>query len=131
MDGNGTYGFTSIWGLDRDMSMSELNKIFEPGCPKCLKKKDILDYWVWHKLLLLERFSERPSFKRMIYAFFCLKDENDGWNDRTIRGTAAANMKKGKMSARGVTDIFFVCHKLNIPSDYDRKAVKKIAEVRR
>ena len=29
MDGNGTYGFTSIWGLDRDMSMSELNKIFE------------------------------------------------------------------------------------------------------
>ncbi len=71
MDGNGTYGFTSIWGLDRDMSMSELNKIFEPGCPKCLKKKDILDYWVWHKLLLLERFSERPSFKRMIYAFFC------------------------------------------------------------
>ena len=70
MDGNGTYGFTSIWGLDRDMSMSELNKIIAPGCPKCLKKKDILDYWVWHKLLLLERFSERPSFKRMIYAFW-------------------------------------------------------------
>lgn len=61
MDGNGTYGFTSIWGLDRDMSMSELNKIFEPGCPKCLKKKDILDYWVWHKLLLLERFSGSMS----------------------------------------------------------------------
>ena len=128
MDGNGTYGFTSIWGLDRDMSMSELNKIFEPGCPKCLKKKDILDYWVWHKLLLLERFSERPSFKRMIYAFFCLKDENDGWNDTWHSG---GEYEKGKMSARGVTDIFFACHKLNIPSDYDRKAVKKIAEVRR
>lgn len=106
MDGNGTYGFTSIWGLDRDMSMSKLNKIFEPSCPKCLKKMDILDYWVWHKLLLLERFSERLSFKRMIYAFFCLKDENDGWNDRTIRGTAAANMEKEKC-LREVSLTFF------------------------
>lgn len=106
MDGNCTYGFTSIWGLDRDMSMSELNKIFEPGCPKCLKEKDILDYWVWHKLLLLERFSEKLSFKRMIYAFFCLKDENDGWNDRTIRDTAAANMKKEKC-LREVSLTFF------------------------
>ena len=76
------------------------------GGLKCLKKKDILDYWVWHKLLLLERFSERPSFKRMIYAFFCLKDENDGWNDRTIRGTAAANMKKEKC-LREVSLTFF------------------------
>lgn len=38
--------------------------------------------------------------------FFCLKDENDGWNDRTIRGTAAANMKKEKC-LREVSLTFF------------------------
>lgn len=86
--------------------MSKMNKIFDPGWPKCLKKTDILDYWVWHKLLLAEWFSEKPFFKRMIYAFFCLKDENEGWDARRMRDTAVENMKKEKC-LRGVSLTFF------------------------
>ena len=86
--------------------MSEINKIFEPGCPKCLKKTDILDDWVRHKLLLSEWFSEKLSFKRMIYAFFCLKDENDGWDGRRMRDTAVENMKM-KKCLREVSLTFF------------------------
>lgn len=86
--------------------MSEMNNIFEPGCPKCLKKTDILDYWVWHKLLLSGWFSRKPSFKEMIYAFFCLKNENDGWDTQRISDTAVANMKM-KKCLRGVSLTFF------------------------
>lgn len=109
--------------------MSEMNNIFEPGCPKCLKKTDILDDWVWHKLLLSEWFSEKLSFKRMIYAFFCLKDARDGWDTQRKCDTAVANMKT-KNVCEGVTDIFFVCHELNFQPAYDKKGSKRIAEVR-
>lgn len=42
----------------------------------------------------------------MIYAFFCLKDENEGWDARRMRDTAVENMKKEKC-LRGVSLTFF------------------------
>lgn len=61
-------------------------------------------YFITIKRMLEVCFSAHPNIQYR--AFFCLKDENDGWNDRTIRGTAAANMKKEKC-LREVSLTFF------------------------
>ena len=60
-------------------------------------------YFITIKRMLEVCFSAHPNIQ---YRAFCLKDENDGWNDRTIRGTAAANMKKEKC-LREVSLTFF------------------------
>ena len=62
-------------------------------------------YFITIKRMLEVCFSAHPNIQYRA-AFFCLKDENDGWNDRTIRGTAAANMKKEKC-LREVSLTFF------------------------